>query len=103
MLVFIARSTQPFDQPDGNHFPTEEGLLELLDEAGLGIEAWRGTEEMASPSGEWQSRTDEVAAELSDRHGDERAWQMAERQSDLIGQLLATSAVTGELLTLRRR
>jgi SAM-dependent methyltransferase len=103
LLVFIARSSKPFDHPDGNHFPTEEGLLGLLEEAGLGIEAWRGTEEMASPTGDWQCRVDKVAAELAERHGGERAWQLAERQSELIGQLLAKSVVTGELLTLHRR
>jgi hypothetical protein len=40
---------------------------------------------------------------VADRHRGHRAWQLAERQSALIGQLLATSAVTGELLTVRRR
>jgi ubiquinone/menaquinone biosynthesis C-methylase UbiE len=101
LLVFIARSSKPFDHPEGNHFPTEEGLLALLEEAGLGIEAWRGTEEMAPPTRDWQSRVEKVAAELADRHGDERSWQLAEHQSELIGRLLAESVVTGELLTLR--
>ena len=103
MLVFIARSTTPFDQPDGNHFPTEERLLGLLDEANLGIEAWCGTEELASPDQEWQDRVKAVESELSTRHQEKRAWQLAERQSDLIGQLLGDCLVTGELLTVRRR
>ena len=103
LLVFMARTTEPFDQPDGNDFPMESELLDLVDRSGLGIEAWRGTEEMADPSPDWESRVEKVAAELADRHRDEDAWQLAERQSDLIGQLLSTSLVTGELLVLRRR
>ncbi|TPG28113.1 class I SAM-dependent methyltransferase [Mycobacterium hodleri] len=103
LLVFVARSSEPFPHPDGNHFPTEARLLSLVEKAGLGIEDWRGTEEMAGPTPEWQSRVEKVTAELADRHRGQRAWQLAERQSQLIGQLLADSTVTGELLTLRRR
>lgn len=103
LLVFMARTSQPFDQPEGNHFPTEESLLGFLEEAGLGIEAWRGAAGMAPPTRVWQSRVEKVAAKLSDHHGGKRSWQLAERQSKLIGELLAESVVTGELLTLRRR
>jgi hypothetical protein len=99
----MARSSTPFHHPEGNHFPTEKRLLHLLDEAGLGIEDWRGTEEMAPPPPEWQSRVEKVDAELSDRHGTKDAWRLAQRQSTLIGQLLTDAMVTGELLTVRRR
>lgn len=103
LLVFVARATKPFEQPQGNHFPTEDRLLGLLEEAGLGIEGWRGTEEMDSPTAEWQGRVEKVAAELADRYGAQRAWQLAERQSDLIGRLLDDELLTGEMLVLRRR
>jgi SAM-dependent methyltransferase len=103
LLVFMARTSEPLDQPEGNDFPTEQGLLELVEAAGLGIEAWRGTEEMAPIDDEWQSRVDEVDEALSDRYGDRRAWQLAERQSASIGRLLSEAKVTGELLVLRRR
>ena len=103
LLVFVARSSEPFPSPDGNHFPTETGLLSLVERAGLSIEDWHGTEEMAGPTPQWQSRVEKVTAELADLHGGQHAWQLAEQQSQLIGQLLADSTVTGELLTLRRR
>lgn len=102
LLVFVARSTEPFEQPEGNHFPTADSLHDLLDRSGLRVAQWRGANELASPPRQWQSRVDAVDAELSDRHGDEPAWQLAERQSDLIGRLLADGVVTGELLTLHR-
>lgn len=103
LLVFMARSSKPFEHPEGNHFPTEKKLMGLLHEAGLGIHAWRGTEEMAPPTPQWQSRAEKVAAELANRYGRQREWQLAERQSTLIGRLLADATVTGELLTVRRR
>jgi hypothetical protein len=103
LLVFMARSSEPFEQPEGNHFPTEDVLLGLLDAAGLRIEAWRGTEELAAAPRDWQSRVDAVAAQLTDRHSGQRAWQLAEHQAELIGQLLAGSMVTGELLVLHGR
>ena len=103
LLVFMARASTPFEHPEGNHFPTENRLLGLLDEAGLIIEDWRGTEEMASPTPQWQSRAEKVAAELTDRHRGKRAWLLAERQSALIGQLLTDAKVTGELMAVRRR
>jgi ubiquinone/menaquinone biosynthesis C-methylase UbiE len=63
LLVFMARASTPFPHPQGNHFPTENKLMGLLEQAGLGIEDWRGTEEMAAPTLQWQSRVDKVAAE----------------------------------------
>jgi SAM-dependent methyltransferase len=103
LLVFVARSSEPLDGPEGNHFPTEPRLIELLDQAGLRVHAWRGTADLAAPSPEWQHRADEVSAELAARHGDEHAWQLAERQSTLIGRLLADGDLTVELLVLRPR
>jgi hypothetical protein len=58
---------------------------------------------MSAAPRDWQSRVDAVTAQLADRHGGKRAWQLAERQADLIGQLLADSVVTGELLVLCRQ
>jgi SAM-dependent methyltransferase len=103
LLVFVARSTQPFEQPEGNHFPTEDLLMRLIDEAGLRIDEWSGTEELPPAPREWQDRVDAVSASLVARHGHEHAWQLAERQSEVIGRLLGDSVVTGELLTLRRQ
>jgi hypothetical protein len=34
LLVFVARGPLPGPLPEGNDFPTEEALLELLDETG---------------------------------------------------------------------
>jgi ubiquinone/menaquinone biosynthesis C-methylase UbiE len=103
LLVFVARTSTPAQRPQGNNFPTVDALVDLVAEARLRIAAWRGLSDLPSASSQWQSREDAVTAELSNRHGHKRAWQLAEHQSDLIGGLLARSDISGELLTLIRR
>ena len=103
MLVFMARTTAPSEQPEGNHFPTADALVELVERAGLRIESWRGTSDLPSAPQAWQSRVNTVTAELADRHRHKRAWKLAEHQADLVTRLLDEDAVSGELLSLRHR
>jgi SAM-dependent methyltransferase len=102
LLAFVARTSTPGEQPEGNHFPTQVSLAHLLDTAGLRIEARCGISDLAGAPPEWQRRVDAVTAALRDRHCHTRAWQLAEHQADLVASLLTDSAVTGELLSLRR-
>lgn len=103
LLVFVSRTTDPKNQPEGNHFPTTDSLIDLIDKAGLRINAWESLSDVASAPPQWQRRVDAVTAELRERHSHQRAWQLAERQADLVAQLLDDSAVSGELLSLRHR
>ena len=102
LLVFMARSSEPFAQPVGNDFPTEERFLALLGEAGLRVEEWRGAKEVAPPPPRWQHQVDTVTQVLAQRHRHQRAWQLADQQADHMAHLLTDSLVTGELLSLRR-
>lgn len=104
LLVLVA--AEPLgeaDVPEGNHFPTMDTFHRLVDEAGLRIDEACGTDQLGSVPGEWSRRVDAVTAELAARHGDDRAWQQAERQSDLIGELIADGRISTELFSLRRR
>jgi len=103
LLVFVATTTDPKNQPEGNHFPTTDSLIDLIDKAALRIDAWESLSEVASAPPQWQRRVDAVTAELRARHSHQRAWQIADRQADLVAQLLDDSAVSGELLSLRHR
>lgn len=103
LLVFMTRESVPDEQPKGNNFPTIDVLQSLVERAELRVEAWRGTSDLASAPLDWANRIDAVTSELRGRHSSKPAWQMAERQSDLIARLLDESAVTSELLVLRRR
>lgn len=103
LLVLVARSTQLDEQPEGNHFPTVEGLRGLVDAAGLRVEAWCGADDLDPVAPEWSDRVDEVTAELARRHGSDQAWHQAEHQSALIGRLIEKGQITTDLLALRQR
>jgi hypothetical protein len=103
MLAFVARELAPDKQPKGNNFPTVDLLQNLVERAGLRIEAWRSTADLPPAPPDWEHRVDTVDSELRGRHSGKPAWQMAEQQAQLIARLLDKSAVTGELLMLRRR
>lgn len=102
LLVFVAQTPNPSGQPEGNNFPTRDTLTDLIDRSGLRIEHWLSTADLPAIPDEWQDKIDRVTAELEARYHQERAWQLAERQSKRIGGLLEDGTVTGELLVLRR-
>lgn len=102
LLVFVAQTTLSADQqPEGNHFPTDESLLDLLDEAGLRVVDRLGTADLPEIPDDWQSSLATVEDELRRRHGDDDAWQLSEEQSDQMGRLLGDGLVIGEVLSLR--
>jgi SAM-dependent methyltransferase len=101
LLTFVAREQISAKQPEGNHFPTPDGLAALVENAGLRIQAWRGTADLPAVPQEWNDRVETVTHALTERYGTTNAWQVAERQSNRIAELLSEGAVTGELLVLR--
>ena len=102
LLVFVA--TRPLaEQPVGNDFPDEDRLRRSLADAGLRVEDSASAADFAGAPPLWQQRAEEVEAELRRRHGDHPAWRTAERQSALIGELLASGDVVGTLVVARPR
>jgi len=101
LLAFVAHRDLPDDQLESNNFPAPDRLRQLLDESGLHIEESLRTAELPPIPDEWNERLDVVTNELTKRHGHTEAWQLAERQSSQIGQLLEDGTLTGELLVLR--
>lgn len=100
VLAFVAHHEEAEKRLDGNHFPTPDGLTRLVDDAGLRVEEWIGTSGLPAIPEEWSRRTDAVEKALADSYGHTRTWRIAERQSSAIGDLLADSALSGELLVL---
>jgi len=102
LLVFVA--TRPLAaQPAGNDFPSDERLRALLADVGLQVEDSASAADFAAVPPLWQQQAEAVEAELERRHGHDPAWRTAERQSALIGELLAAGDVVGTLLVARPR
>ena len=101
LLAFVAHRAIPSNQLEDNYFPTTDGLVELVDEASLGVEQWLSTADLPAIPEVWCERVEMVDDALADRYGHTRAWRLAERQSGKIGQLLEEGTLTGELLVLR--
>lgn len=100
LLVFAAPEP-PREQPEGNHFPTPDGLRALLDRHGLTVTDSASSADFAAEPTLWQEQTAAVEAELARRHGSDPRWQVAGAQSAIMGRLLADGSVTGELLVAR--
>jgi SAM-dependent methyltransferase len=88
LLVFVADGPLPPPLPDGNEFPSEAELLDLLDRAGFVLQAAADADLGDSPP-EWTERADAVGAEVARRHGSDPAFQQAEENSRRVGRLLA--------------
>jgi SAM-dependent methyltransferase len=101
LLVFVARTPVTDEQPEGNNFPTEDGLTAMIADAGLRIEQWRSTADLPAISQDWTRRVDAVTDLLDERYSSTKVWQVADRQSSKMGDLLEQRKVTGELLVLR--
>ncbi|MCT7661126.1 class I SAM-dependent methyltransferase [Mycobacterium deserti] len=102
LLAFVAHRDVPPNQLEDNNFPTPSRLVELVKDAALEVEHWLCTVDLPAIPPEWTEREEAVTEALADRHGDTRAWQLAERQSKRIARLLEDGTLTGELLVLRR-
>lgn len=98
LLVFVAQHPPLSCQPAGNNFPTEDGLRDLLTAAGFRVVNSASEGDFSALSTHWQERADAVDAELERRHRDDPAWQVAGRQSAMIGQLLNEGELVGTLI-----
>jgi ubiquinone/menaquinone biosynthesis C-methylase UbiE len=101
LLVFTATTTYLPVQPDGNNFPTLDGLRRLLSETGWRIETIAPPTVFRTEPASWRDKVAAIEAELERRHHDHPAWRLAQRQANLFGHLLATGQVESTLLVAR--
>jgi SAM-dependent methyltransferase len=101
LLVFVAHRAIPRDLLQDNEFPTTDGLLDLIHEASLHVHQRHGTADLPPIPDTWTEYAETISTTLTDRHGHERAWELAENQSETIGRLLEEGTLTGELLVVR--
>jgi SAM-dependent methyltransferase len=103
LLVFVAAASSVPNQPEGNNFPSVAGLPGLIADAGFRIEATVPVTELGSPPQDWAERADHVEAVVARRHKGDPKWERANRQSELMGDLLKSGEVAGTLVIARAR
>jgi len=101
LLVFVAADPPLTDPPDGNNFPTDEGLRAMVAAAGLRIADSGSQRDFAGLPDHWSERAAAVEDALEQRHGDNPLWLTAQEQSRRIGRLLSRGELVGTLLVAR--
>jgi SAM-dependent methyltransferase len=102
LLVFLATVPELDDPPEGNHFPSPDGLEVLVAAAGLAVLDRASTAGLPSPSAPWRERAGAAESELDRRYGRHPAWRTAEEQSARIGHLLHQDQLESQVLVLGR-
>ena len=100
LLVFLRTVAHLPDQPEGNHFLTDDELASLLAATGLDVAEQAELADFPSADPDWQAAVDRVEAVIERRHGSDPRWQTAQHQEQLIGQLISDDLVAGRLLVL---
>ncbi len=100
LLVFVARRVPVPEVPSGNHFPTEERLRRLLEEAGLQLTAATSAAGMSEP-GDWRDRRQAVDDRVAAQHSTDPRWVAADRQAEVMGRLIGSGDVEPHLVLAR--
>lgn len=98
LLVYTRRVPHLDEQPDGNHFPTPDGLDAMVSAAGLRLRARAELADLPEPHPWWTQRAAAVDALVQQHHGDDPRWATADAQQQIMGRLLASGQVGGTLL-----
>jgi SAM-dependent methyltransferase len=101
LLVFVARGPLPGPLPEGNDFPSEDALRDLLVRAGFEVVQAVESDGLAKAPRAWQERADAVDALLARRHGDDPRWRRAEEQTARIARLIGGGHVRPLLVHAR--
>jgi SAM-dependent methyltransferase len=88
LLVFVADGPLTPPLPEGNEFPSEEELLDLLTASGFELQETSEADLSDSPE-EWTERADAVDADVERWHGSDPAFQQAQENARRVGRLLS--------------
>jgi len=101
LLVFVAEAAELPAEPEGNHFVALPEIESLLEQAGLVVEHRAALDDFDTPQ-DWEDRAARVEEVVARDHGDDEAWQVADRQHREMAALIGDGWVTGHLLSCRR-
>ncbi|MEV0788420.1 hypothetical protein [Kribbella sp. NPDC050459] len=100
LLVVVANRPVP-EPPDGNHFPTQSELADVLDHTGFDLV--EQTERPAAVPLSWTRRAAEVTAHITARYRTHPAYTLATSQDTRLGRLFTDGDLTLQLLHAVKR
>jgi SAM-dependent methyltransferase len=101
LLVFVARGPLPGPLPEGNDFPEEPAVHDVLTRCGFEVVQSMESDGLAQAPTAWQERADAVDALLAERHGNDPRWLRAEEQTKRISRLIGDGDVRPLLVHAR--
>ncbi|MCD4532878.1 class I SAM-dependent methyltransferase [Nocardioides sp. cx-169] len=99
LLVYERAVDSLPDQPEGNHFPSHQELLDELGASGLEVVGQTLLTDLPGTPDDWQEAADRVEDLIRERHGDDERWQRAQEQQDTIVRLIGEGLVVGRLVS----
>ena len=99
VLAYVAdQPIPPGRSPEGNHFPTSDGLVEQLADADFMVVDQAPGDALPDAPLDWRLRQDRLDRILDDLHGEDARWDHAKAQEAAFGSLLADGFVVPLLL-----
>ena len=101
ILAFVRAVPSLPDQPAGNDFPSPERLQRLVDGAGLTVTHRASLGDFPPAPESWDAAVSAVENVIERDHGRDRRKIRADEQSAVIGRLLGSGQLVGQLLVAR--
>jgi SAM-dependent methyltransferase len=101
ILAFVRVVESLPEQPAGNDFPTPERLQRLLDDAGLTVTHRASLDDFAPAPESWEAAVSAVDDVIERDHGGDERKARADEQSALIGGLIGSGQLVGQMLVAR--
>jgi SAM-dependent methyltransferase len=98
LLVFTADEARPAGAPEGNEFPSEKDLADLLAGAGFEVVEQADLDGFAGAPLSWSERADRVEQAVETAHGTDPRFVVAQDQQQRMARLLSGGQVTGRLV-----
>ena len=102
LLVYVRRAAELPEQPEGNDFPSDDRLAELVAGAGLTMRAQADLADFPDAPQEWTERADAVEDLVARTHAGDERWRSAAAQQEVMGKLIGAGQVVGTLVVATR-
>ena len=98
LLVFTRTVDQLPEQPEGNDFPSQTALDQMLNEAGWTSLDQRVLSDFPEPPAQWQRQVDAISNWIKREHADDDRLAVSEHQQSVMTELLTEKLIVGRLV-----